>query len=146
MRTSDFLNTSEGAKYLLCDGSEIPSAYTKLRTLMTHTPDLRDRVPQGTGAYSVNTTIEAGLPNIYGNSWDRNYRYFVVTDGTYLNKLTFGSLLFDVNYHIRIGGGLGSYGLSVFSFNASSYNSIYKDECNTVQPPALAVNFYIKAK
>ena len=35
----------------------------------------------------------------------------------------------------------GSYKIE---FNASRYNSIYKDGCNTVQPPAYTVYYIIK--
>ena len=135
MRTSGFLKTSEGAKYLLCDGSEIPSSYPKLRNLMTHTPYLRDRVPQGAGTYAVNTSIEAKLPNIRGtiaitrsNGWI--YSGAFVPGGDSLPNSTYS---------------FGEYGKYLY-FDASKYNSIYSDDCTTVQPPALAVNFYIKAR
>ena len=135
MRTSGFLKTSEGAKYLLCDGSEIPSSYPKLRNLMTHTPYLRDRVPQGAGTYAVNTSIEAKLPNIRGtiaitrsNGWI--YSGAFVPGGDSLPNSTYS---------------FGEYGKYLY-FDASKYNSIYSDDCTTVQPPAFAVAFYIKAK
>lgn len=135
MRTSDFLKTSEGSKYLLCDGSAIPSSYTKLKTLMTHTPDLRDRVPQGSGAYSVGSQIEAALPNITG-SVTINYSMPITISGA-LYSWT------GVNRYSSSGGTNGNNGLA---FDASRCSSIYKNGCTTVQPPALAVAFYIKAK
>ena len=134
MRTSDFLKTSEGAKYLLCDGSEVPSSYPKLRTLMTHTPDLRDRVPQGAGAYAVNTSINAGLPNITG--WWRQTR----TNGVAAS----GAISYWSEYGISSSYS-GSYNGMVMYFNAAWSSPIYGNS-NTVQPPALAVAFYIKAK
>ena len=135
MRTSGFLNTSEGSKYLLCDGSEISAVYPKLRSLMTHTPDLRDRVPQGSGIYAVGSQIEPALPNIRGtiaitrmNGWVYSGAFVPGSDS--IPNSDYSS------------GGYGKY----LHFDASKYNSIYSDDCTTVQPPAIAVNFYIKAK
>ena len=140
MRTVGFLKTSEGSKYLLCDGSQIPSSYSKLRTLMTHTPDLRDRVPQGAGAYAVNTKIEAAIPNISGGLGGPitagGYSY-VVSGPFYTNGATGLNGIYQWS---------GSYNNRPLFFDASRCSSIYKDDCNTVQPPALALNFYIKAK
>lgn len=141
MRTSNFLKTSERSKYLLCDGSEIPSSYSELRSLMTHTPDLRDRVPQGSGAYVVNTEIEPALPNITG--------YLSFRSGHN------GESLFDASgaFYSKVDHYASSYQMTSINqrhfrayFNASRSSSIYKDGCTTVQPPALALNFYIKAK
>ena len=134
MRTSGFLKTTEGSKYLLCDGSEIPSSYPKLRSLMTHTPDLKDRVPQGAGAYAINTKIEAALPNITG--WIETHYAAITTSGAFFQQR--GTYLYfptaDSKYYNRAG------------FDASRCSPIYRDNCTTVQPPALAVAFYIKAK
>lgn len=38
----------------------------------------------------------------------------------------------------------GNWGSRGFCFNASWYNSIYKDDCNTVQPPAIRVYCWIR--
>ena len=142
MRTADFLNTSEGSKYLLCDGSEIPSAYTKLRKLMTHTPDFRDRVPQGASMYALGTQIEAALPDLLGEFYIIYYaKYssytpkgvFKIGNETYPNP--------DIWARELPGWNEGRV-----NFQASNYSNIYKENCTTVQPPALAVNFYIKAK
>ena len=133
MRTVGFLKTSEGSNYLLCDGSEIPSSYLKLRSLMTHTPDLRDRVPQGAGVYAVNTMIEAALPNIKGSFTGDDYWH----SGAFY-RIASG----NVNRRLEIAPGQGD----TYGFNATRCSPIYKDNCTTVQPPALALNFYIKAK
>ena len=139
MRTAGFLNTSEGTKYLLCDGSQIPSNYPKLRSLMTHTPNLRDRVPQGSGVYAINSKIEAALPNIKGEAKFQNNCGLAEVNGSgpfYRSKTSFSTALLNVTT-------AGSYALG---FDASYSSPIYKDDCTTVQPSALAVNFYIKAK
>lgn len=144
MRTSDFIKTTEGSKYLLCDGSEIPSSYSKLRSLMTHTPDLRDRVPQGAGAYAVGTTIEAGIPNIYGHVMrfeNPRWGLFESSNGAFY--------LDGLQPHL----GINPYnedsahrGYGHLYLDSSRSSSIYKNDITTVQPPALAVDFYIKAK
>ena len=134
MRTSDFLKTSEGSKYLLCDGSEVSAAYPKLRSLMTHAPDLRDRVPQGSGIYAVETQIEAALPNITGFiAVPRN-------NGLWCS----GALYYPYNGTSNSDSYSGSQGTTI-GIDASRCSSIYKNDCTTVQPPALAVAFYIKA-
>ena len=141
MRTSNFLSTSEGSKYLLCDGSEIPSSYAKLRSLMTHTPDLRDRVPQGAGVYTVNSIIEPALPNITGSfiGLDENFDSL----GWWGGAFYYIQAIRCMNTNSSASGNSGEVSTI---FNASRCSSIYKDGVNTVQPPALAVNFYIKAK
>ncbi len=105
---------------------------------MTHTPDLRDRVPQGAGAYVVNTKIESGLPNItgYWGDWV-GYQY---TGGESNNAF------WHDGWAQRGSQDSGYYGYAYMYFNASRCSSVYKDDCTTVQPPAVAVNFYIKAK
>ncbi len=137
MRTSDFLKTSEGSKYLLCDGSDIPSAYSKLRTLMSHTPDLRDRIPQGAGVYEINKKIEAALPNIYGHFSAQNVNLVGPTGAFY--QISYSS-------NTLYGAGVTKGANEHCYIDASLCSSIYKNSCTTVQPPALTVNFYIKAK
>ena len=102
---------------------------------MTHTPDLRDRVPQGAGTYAINSAIEAGLPNIVGTlpAPQGSSRYL---SGPFYCITTVNSSMSEP---------YGS-GDELWGFDASRYNSIYSNDCSTVQPPALAVNFYIKAK
>lgn len=141
MRTSDFLKTYEGEKYLLCDGSEVPSSYPKLRILMTHTPDLRDRVPQGTGAYNVGTQIEAALPNIKG---------YIGNIHAYAQEFNNEGALYRYFSNGRAGSpespAISLYDWVAIGIDASRCSTVYKNKCDTVQPPALAVAFYIKAK
>ncbi|MCR4944746.1 MAG: phage tail protein [Clostridium sp.] len=138
MRTTGFLSTAEGSKYLLCDGSLINSTlYPKLASLMSNTPNLINRVPQGAGQYITGTTIEAGLPNItgiarcgYATTW-----YYSFT-GPFYQAGGYGAL-------IEAGRNGNTMNLG---FDASKCSPVYRNDINTVQPPALAVNFYIKAK
>lgn len=149
MRTSDFLKTSEGAKYLLCDGSEIPFSYSKLRSLMTHTPDLRDKVPQGAGIYSVGNIINAGLPNLKGY-FGGSYRILSSAGGVFYGMSPSANAEMVTTSH----SGLPHRGeyfdasrgtVKLDGSYMSQLDSPY-GKSETVQPPALAVNFYIKAK
>lgn len=117
---------------------------------MTHTPDLRDRVPQGSGIYTVNTKIEPAIPNLMGGFYSG-----IITaanpNETYAGQIS-GAGTFEPNSYINMYAGLASAEgqfqgrITSMNFDASYYSSIYKNNCNTVQPPALVVNFYIKAK
>ena len=74
-------------------------------------------------------TVEAGLPNIkgyFGGGRDQSI------SGAFFNNGKHGST--------RDGGGNWTT-LSV-GFDASRSNSIYKDDCDTVQPPAYLVNIW----
>lgn len=135
MRTTGFLKTSEGRKYLLCDGSQVPAEYSKLRSLMTHVPDLRDRVPQGAGTKVLGTTIEAGLPNITGT-------FSASISG---DDGVNGVFYWSDPYYWWTNAGAGKSRTRWFYFNAARCSAIY-GKSSTVQPPAVAVNFYIKAK
>lgn len=105
---------------------------------MTHTPDLRDRVPQGAGAYAVNSAIEPGLPNIKGGCIINWFSSATMSGPFYIYNST-------SRFLTNAGSGTNYYQHDTY-FDASRCSSVYKDNCTTVQPPALAINFYIKAK
>lgn len=135
MRTTGFLKTSEGKNYLLCDGSEVPSTYPKLRALMTHTPNLTDRVPWGAGTFTPGAYLDAGLPNIKGYinvdvSWDASYGGAFYYGGVYNTVGT------DLH---------GGTNVERRYFDASRSNPIY-GASDTVRPPSVVVQFYIRAK
>lgn len=79
---------------------------------------------------------EAALPNIKG-SFCAN----VVNMGSY----TWGAITcvrpFGINQVVN-----GPNDNMGYQLNASLYNSIYKDDCTTVQPPAYTVMYIIKIK
>ena len=89
------------------------------------------RVLQGVGEeQKAGDTVEAGIPNIVGE---------IHLNSTYHG----GSKAFKKSYEgggRRHEGGTGT-GTQLI-FNASSYSSIYKDDCKTVQPPAYLVNIW----
>ena len=91
------------------------------------------RVLQGvTGSQVPGETVEAGLPNITGQ---------VVRD--------ISSYAGSGNYGATSGGASNGWGLDnggvwakIVKFDASKANPIYKDDCDTVQPPAYLVNIW----
>lgn len=142
--TGSFTTASEASKYLYCDGSTFSaSEYPKLYAILgtNQLPDLRNRFLQGNDM--GNTVIEAGLPNI---------------TGTYLNNLASmipdsrggrgqGAFLDNRANFITYTGGGGSavVGLQTLTIDASRSNTIY-GKSTTVQPPAVTVRYYIRAK
>ena len=135
MRTTGFLKTSEGKNYLLCNGQEVPTSYPKLRALMTHTPNLTDRVPWGAGNFTPGTYLDAGLPNITGHldvdvSWNH----------TVGGAFYFGGIVNTVGTDDH-----GGTSVQRHYFNAARSNPIYGTS-DTVRPPSLVVQFYIRAK
>ena len=104
--------------WFLCDGSN-------------GTPDLREKFLQGSNV--PGQFIEAGLPNLRGR--------IVASDDTWSLPSS------DLGVFRRI----GSYGSQdggnsecLVEFNAHNYNAIYKDGCNTVQPPAYTVYYIMR--
>lgn len=76
-------------------------------------------------------TVEAGLPNITGG--------FGVALAVYNGT----GAISGSGTGINIGGsGSWSSGNSNINLNASKSSSIYKDDCDTVQPPAYLVNIW----
>ena len=140
-------------KYLLCNGQEIaqadyPELYAVIGSLeccqsgnegMFKVPDLQGRFLQGANG-NLGTVKEAGLPNITGsfNSAINDYRVHgnISAEGAFTGST--GSI--DGN-----AVGTDFVKETVISFNASRSNSIY-GKSDTVQPPAISVNYIIRAK
>ena len=101
-------------------------------------PDLQGRVLQERDAtHTVGTTIEAGLPNITGKLFVKK------PDGNYPNFLIEGA--FKELSKIWSSGNNGSIWHHIlYEFNAS-YSSIIYGNSETVQPPAYAVRYLIRA-
>ena len=96
------------------------------------------RVLQGvSGSQVAGTTVEAGLPNINGqikfSGIDPNTNKGSAS-GAFTKRNSNGA----GDDHVGLVGG----GTVTFDFNASLSNDIYKDDCNTVQPPAYLVNIW----
>lgn len=86
---------------------------------------------------AVNSYVEAGLPNIKGT--------FSADQWVYYGLRYSGA--FKFTGWIGAGdAGTGGNDHALFTFDASSYNNIYNDEVNTVQPASYTVYYIIKIK
>lgn len=94
-------------------------------------PDMRGRFLQGADG-NLGQTIEAGLPNITGS--------FQSLPGRNNNQGATGAFSVEQNYSSSAGSQTDSYRVS---FAASRSNPVY-GKSDTVQPPALTVNYIIK--
>ena len=138
----NFKNASEASKYLYCDGSTFnATVYPKLAALIgTILPDLRGRILQGNDIGG--TIIEAKLPNIKGE-------FASFFDAMPFFPAAQTGVFYTIGYRQNLGlnpGGKNWAGNTLIGFNAAQYNPIYSDTCNTVQPPAVTVRYYIRAK
>lgn len=98
-----------------------------------YTPDFRDRVPQGANG-NLGQLIEAGLPNIEGDF-----------AGDVTNSSSFnGAFSKKSGSSVRGLAEASNSHTGIIDFNASNSNNIYGNS-DTVQPPANACNFIIKA-
>lgn len=137
--------------YLLCDGSAVSRTdYSTLFSVIGETfgsgdgsttfnvPDLRDKFPQGANG-NLGTTKEAGLPNIEGSATE-----FI----GWQSPTSTGSHSISTQYYSDASISSTSTGSNTrtlkLDFNASQSNSIYGNS-DTVQPPALCVNYIIRA-
>ena len=134
--------------FLLCNGQEVaiasfPELYAVIGKLevcqsanegMFKVPDLRGRVLEGADG-NLGNRIEAGLPNIKGK-----FRAQIIpTEGDH-GAFSFQVLSFGQGYW----GELNNSPVQDVQFDASDSNPIYRDDCNTVQMPAVCVNYIIK--
>ncbi len=150
---SNFTTASEAKRYLFCDGSTYDtSKYPKLYAVLgtNKLPKLNDnRFLQG--STTGGTYKEAGLPNITGKitcmdgqNDSGNIEPLTIADH-FENK---GSLKIGDSTYTRsldYGDDLTDFAMRSISFDASWSNAIY-GKSSTVQPPAMTVRFYIRAK
>lgn len=150
LQTGDLV-ASMGASHrgcLLCNGSAVSrTTYANLFALLGTTfgegdgsttfnlPDFRNRTFWGADG-NLKTLIAAGLPNITAY---RDFRHNVINagakDGAFRNEgITNSQQYMQTNAYAN---------LDRLHFNASWSNSIYGNS-TTVQPPAIAVNIFIK--
>lgn len=155
-----FAANSNPEGYLICNGAAVSrTIYANLYAKIGDTygagdglttfnlPNLIDRFIQG--ASTAGTTVEAGLPNIIGDTgslnWSDNDSNALDYD-TWLNRSgPYERQLFATNgEHIvpiyTQEPGLRRVGVN---FNASRSNPVY-GRSDTVQPPALTMRYYIK--
>ncbi len=134
--------------FLICNGCSIsrklyPNLFNVIGTkygseneAFFNIPNLSDRFIQGASEKNkLGTYLSPSLPNIKG------------TISSYMHYST-DSNLFQIsrgrgdNKGNQTPGGYPHD--TAFTFNANRYNGIYKDECKTVQPNALCLNYIIK--
>ena len=136
------------AGYVMCDGSAISRTdYANLFACIGvkfgagdgsttfNVPDLRDKTIQGRNAnQNIGESLEAGLPNITGDIALSPLPSSVNAHGCFTSQSGGGQ---RAAYEARGSSEVGA------DFNASKSNAIY-GKSDTVQPPALVVNFAIK--
>lgn len=143
-----FAGSTAPQGYLLCDGREVSRAdYPYLFDVIGTTygegdgnttfnlPNLQDKFIQGSGINAVGTEKSAGLPNITGE--------FGAQGSTVVSSVGTGA--FRVNQTGKIDGGSSAYEHYSLkqSFDASRSSSVY-GKSDTVQPPAVVMNYIIK--
>ena len=113
-----------GTKY----GSENPAFF--------NLPNLTDRVIQGASQKNkLGSYLSPALPNLKGTI--SSYMHYSSDSGLFYVSRGEG----DNFANVSPGGNPHN---TAFTFNASGYNGIYKDDCQTVQPNALCLNYIIK--
>lgn len=138
-------------KYLLCNGQEIaqadyPELYAVIGSLeccqsenegMFKVPDLQDRFLQGANG-NLGTVKEAGLPNITG--------HFASDLIGLEHPAGSGDAIYAKDgqrYNLQSGSSVND--LKGWQLDASRSSAIY-GKSDTVQPPAISVNYIIRAK
>ncbi len=137
--------------WLACNGADVlisdyPALYNAIGKLflpkdipdppgMFFLPDLMGKVPWG--STSVGTVIDAGAPDIQGECVLHGAEQASIIQGTH------GAMTIKTRYNsyrtpAQLTESPGATSGGVFTFRASSYNSIYGNS-DTVQPPALCL-------
>ena len=97
---------------------------------------MTDRVIQGASQKNkLGSYLSPALPNLKGTI--SSYMHYSSDSGLFYVSRGTG----DNFANVSPGGNPHN---TAFTFNASGYNGIYKDECQTVQPNALCLNYIIK--
>lgn len=157
-----YAGSSVPTGFLLCNGQAVSrTEYLDLFSVIGTTygegdgsttfnlPNLQNKFIQGTGTNAVGTEMSAGLPNITGEvgylkaaQASSYYNGINTKTGCFTNST---EVLTDPHATKLVSSNTqddtGETGLIVF--NASSSNSIYGNS-NTVQPPAVVMNYIIK--
>ena len=140
-------------KYLLCDGASNYSPllyndlYRKIGIKFGGTagssfavPDFTNRVIWGGNSIDTFSYIAAGLPNIKG------YVYPISGDTSHHTVVATGAI--SVSYpggnRTNSEGSSSELGLTFNANNGAVQSGIYKDDCYTVQPPAVKIPILIR--
>ena len=134
--------------FLICNGCSIsrelyPNLFRVIGTKFGcenndffNLPNLTDRFIQGASEKNkVGTYLSPSLPNIKG----KISSYMHYSSDSNLFQISRGR---GDNRGNETPGGYPHD--TAFTFDANKYNGIYKDNCNTVQPNSLCLNYIIK--
>ena len=134
--------------FLLCNGTSISrqlysnlfnvigTKYGSENPAFFNLPNLTDRVIQGASQKNkLGSYLSPALPNLKGTI--SSFMHYSSDSGLFYVSRGTG----DNFANVSPGGNPHN---TAFTFNASGYNGIYKDECKTVQPNALCLNYIIK--
>lgn len=137
--------------WLLCDGSAVSRTdYAELYSVIGDTygsgdgsttfnlPNLVDKFVEGSA--TAGTVKQAGLPNITGHLYSNDNTLHKI-GGVYSNGAF--NTIFDSSYSTAYPNVSGNSGICDTSLDASRSSSIYGNS-NTVQPPALTMQYIIK--
>ena len=151
-----FAGSTAPQGYLLCDGREVsrtdyPYLFDAIGTTYGegdgnttfNLPNLQDKFIEGAGTNTVGTEISAGLPNITGYLYlhgGEQPSIISALSGAFASKNKYADYRSCIDLDIRKPA-VKSYGN--FEFDASRSSSIYGNS-DTVQPPAICMNYIIK--
>lgn len=148
--------------FLLCNGqavsrSDYAELFAKVGTTFGsgdgsttfNVPDLRDKFVQGTGTNALGTVKNAGLPNITGRKYlgwgDSSGGGIILDDTEKIGAFDIARSSSHPTSYYSPAQHSGTDYYNTLTFNANQSNSIYKDDCNTVQPPSVCLYYYIKS-
>ena len=154
-----FAGSTAPQGYLLCDGREVsradyPYLFDAIGTVYGegdgnttfNLPNLQDKFIEGAGANAVGTEMSAGLPNITGDlRFHGAEAPSIISNlsGAFASKTKYNNYRSCIELSLREPGSTGAKSYGNFEFNASNSNSIYGNS-DTVQPPAICMNYIIK--
>lgn len=157
-----FAGSTAPVGYLLCDGSAVsrtdyPNLFAAIGTTYGegdgsttfNLPNLKDKFIQGSGTNAVGTEMSAGLPNIWGE-----FGYIKsLNSGNYYQAVNVSNGCFKSSRSITTNPASAmatkfeesdtKSGTGVIVLNATNSSSIYGNS-DTVQPPAVVMNYIIK--
>ena len=134
--------------FLICNGSSVSrelysnlfnvigTKYGSENKAFFNLPNLKDRFIQGASDINkVGSYLSPSLPNIKGKIC--SYMHYNSSSSLFQISRGIGD-----NKGNEVPGGYPHD--TAFTFDANKYNGIYKDNCKTVQPNSLCLNYIIK--
>lgn len=144
-----FAGVTAPVGFLLCDGSEVsrtdyPYLFDTIGTTFGegdgnttfNLPNLQDKFIQGSGTNEVGAEMSAGLPNVTGSFYAYIYRDAPGGGGCFRKTIANANSSAEITI-----GNIAPY--SSIELNAARSSSVYGNS-DTVQPPAVVMNYIIK--